>query len=1214
MTMANTGGTCLYTEARLNLEPAFPGSTISITLPASTTSTFGQRTQSRRTVITEDYVGKDEDAFAKRHLATDGSLYFRRKDDYPRAFLWRLLDNRKTLELQSVDFDHDTRHNFEANLTILLHFSAPIRPFCIAFSEPEDRDILTIFAITTANELYSLNLHRDFFVNATASEQDVKDWCKRSTVTQFLLRVPYRLFAISYKELLVPLDNGGILHLQRDPTDDVVWSETIYQQNTWTGSVRGWLPWKGEQKIRFDNTDLEPSAAPAVALSPDRDHILSVCLNHRLRAWNIQSGKPGIQLDLLGESIRPNDKTQPYFIGPSQSTIMQVIDLPGGTDGAVYHVATYSPKKHQFKFWGIRDADDVNFGFYDVQPDVEFVPPVDDLMNTTVWTLEEFHFNPGPAGWRGGELWIRARTGPSSKVYSLKFDLYDDSTKLAQIWKDDWISVNSGPLTVEGLKSNPANPNEDDADALEVYNHGLPERWLDFLFYPGRFTTATLETALVILRRGLERTKTTQVTFKGSLKERLSVIVASLAASKRSSSDDLDDYEDALAAQWQAYYGLVKDLHKRRGEALSFAFDRGSEMPWLVLSDSLSAIRQSSQLETFTANASVLASPKSLSGPLRKAFPKSESRDVSRLLNAAAGFRKSLSSSFHRQLEHQVEIEILQTQSLSIFDRMELMEQNVDVLGRVSEEDISILVEDLGMNVRDLTSEIFYRAIQTLVQEEEGQVNKKRQIARFGLKALVRVSQESLDTNYNVLLDLLVLILFMQFEEDLSDDFEASEIFVEIINQLKDCLVLSWLAGNAWAHQSPTGHASETLMKTLLETFKSSRKLPFTQTLLEGIFGHQVCESAIPRGLKSELLTYWSRVWLTQLFKQQGYDASLDDIMGILLSQKEYDFASKFSKFLTDGTWGTYLKGRMHISLGENDLASICFQKSAYNLALGIFSVEDADQINFIPLDQRDNFSDGLPRFYNHVISLFEKVKAYSYVADFARLGIKSLKGTENVELKTELLSRLFNASVQTSRFDEAYTALTRHSDIALKRSALRTLTTSMVQQSQTAALLKFPFLGLWDEFDAVLTSLCHTALNLKSSPPYHQILYAFRISRSNFRGAATILYQRLHRLKSTSSQINDPADESLTRCYLMIINALSSVSSEDAYILFDPRIEEGSKAPQWGLGQAKDKLKRHIITLETLRKEYQAELDRVETIENGQYPYVEAGDEMDIL
>jgi hypothetical protein len=170
-----------------------------------------------------------------------------------------------------------------------------------------------------------------------------------------------------------------------------------------------------------------------------------------------------------------------------------------------------------------------------------------------------------------------------------------------------------------------------------------------------------------------------------------------------------------------------------------------------------------------------------------------------------------------------------------------------------------------------------------------------------------------------------------------------------------------------------------------------------------------------------------------------------------------------------------------------------------------------------------------------------------------------------------------------------------------------------MITRSQTTDLLKFPFIGLTDEVDAILADLCHATLNLASGPPYHQILYSFRISRGNFRGAASILHERLQRLKSTSSKIHDPADESLSQCYLMIINALSSVSEDDAYILAEKRIDD-TVAPSWTIGTAKKMLKRQIVTLETLRKEYQAELDRVAAIETGQFPFVDPADDMDIL
>ena len=51
-----------------------------------------------------------------------------------------------------------------------------------------------------------------------------------------------------------------------------------------------------------------------------------------------------------------------------------------------------------------------------------------------------------------------------------------------------------------------------------------------------------------------------------------------------------------------------------------------------------------------------------------------------------------------------------------------------------------------------------------------------------------------------------------------------------------------------------------------------------------------------------------------------------------------------------------------------------------------------------------------------------------------------------------------------------------------------------------------------------------------------------------------------------------------------------------------------------WGIGQGKKLLKRQIVTLDTLRKEYQEELDRVAAIESGHFPFVETEDGMDIL
>jgi hypothetical protein len=101
-------------------------------------------------------------------------------------------------------------------------------------------------------------------------------------------------------------------------------------------------------------------------------------------------------------------------------------------------------------------------------------------------------------------------------------------------------------------------------------------------------------------------------------------------------------------------------------------------------------------------------------------------------------------------------------------------------------------------------------------------------------------------------------------------------------------------------------------------------------------------------------------------------------------------------------------------------------------IALGHFSVEESDSSGLVLEAERNSFSEGLASYYGHVVGLFEKVKAYSYVADFARLGLRSLTGQEEQELKTDLLQRLFSASIQTSRFENAYSAMARHNDTAL--------------------------------------------------------------------------------------------------------------------------------------------------------------------------------------
>lgn len=207
--MADTPVPCLYQETRLNLDSA----TSAVPLPTHSASTSVSRPPPEPTI-------EAEDEFARRYLATEASIHFRRKNKYPRSFLWRILNERRLLELQSVDLIQDRYNKGEAVLTLALNFPHPIQPFGIAFADPEQRDALNVFVLTIANELYTLTIHKDFFVRPSAVEPGVGNWCKIFAPSAFSFRFPYRLVATSAHELVLSLHDGGLLRLTRKPGDD----------------------------------------------------------------------------------------------------------------------------------------------------------------------------------------------------------------------------------------------------------------------------------------------------------------------------------------------------------------------------------------------------------------------------------------------------------------------------------------------------------------------------------------------------------------------------------------------------------------------------------------------------------------------------------------------------------------------------------------------------------------------------------------------------------------------------------------------------------------------------------------------------------------------------------------------------------------------------------------------------------------------------------
>ena len=160
-----------------------------------------------------------------------------------------------------------------------------------------------------------------------------------------------------------------------------------------------------------------------------------------------------------------------------------------------------------------------------------------------------------------------------------------------------------------------------------------------------------------------------------------------------------------------------------------------------------------------------------------------------------------------------------------------------------------------------------------------------------------------------------------------------------------------------------------------------------------------------------------------------------------------------------------------------------------------------------------------------------------------------------------------------------------------------------MCESCHNHELVALSFPGMQQDVDDILAERCKTTMDVVQGSPYHQLLYSWRIKHDNYRGAATVLFDRIQKLRvaGEGDKIagDDTLDTPVTKQYLLLINALTCVEPKQAWIYDES-----------GLGQGA--AKRRLVTLADVRKQYQDELDRIAAIQNNQFGF-EADDVMEI-
>ncbi|KAJ6157034.1 hypothetical protein N7497_005919 [Penicillium chrysogenum] len=1112
----------IYKDSRVDLRPYSSTTVANIQIPTQETAIR----RPRFSISSSDQelpIAKDEDEFARLYLATQGEVYFRKRRAYPRTFLWRVINDNKVLEIQSG--------------SSLLELNCPTS---------EDHEIISVFVITASKHLHTLSLRPEFFRRTSSIDENVRDWCKTCLPAPLAFSNPHRLHASSPLELFISLDNGALLRLTRRAGDDGShWSPLTFDERTWGSSIRGLVKWSAPSSIKHDGRNLDLNVANAIATTSDETYVFATCLNHTLKIWNLATNKLAATKDLLGRSLQDPDLV-PYTLNPAQTSFMRVFNAERAMDGGHrFYVVTYSPfEDGKFKFWAVKGGLTSELIIEELFADDVFRPVDPDATGNMFWNIADF----------------QVKSREEGKGWS-----FSD-------WASNWVSTT---FETHRQESPPPLVVDDVMDPTE--------KWLQYLLRPNRYMPEVLETALAIYQEAIKPLSS-------------------------SSSGGLKKNTDA---KWRQFWQVAEDLNKRRFEPISLAYDSYADMPWLLLSDSCAVVRECSITELFLHNSS-----SELSDGVPKMVDRWRHRNVSRelgpnfetasgLLKVASDFRKRFSPELDGACRAALQAEIFSEPSSSILDRMENFRERSDFANQISNKSFDALDAALSEYMRTdcLSMDAFLAIIQTASSHFCGEDSELASTC-FGARVLVSGAQETISISRQIFFDLLILVTFVdgEWEQTSKSDFDASDLFSMLVDLLREYEMMAWLSSNV--RKCPDSASKYRVDSMQRYTLKDSSKTNSQRTasILEDLFVTDIKPQQAIDSPQSYTLTLGIRdvvAWITRE-GEVNYQNAVAHIQCDLIAKNNIDLAWDFLRFQASSAWSTYVKGRLHVAMSEFDTAAIYFRKAAYLLScgkpMGNLSDMSAELLDLLDVDC---FHNGLAKYYQHILSIFEKVRSYSHVADFASLALQALdseiwaeQDSEYPTVRDDLLSRLFTGALKTCQFDQAYSALARLQDLKLQRTELSELISTILAVSGpgTAGLkqiLRFPtslvpnIASFIDEILVHLTRKQTTNVSwvdadnkiFPATPDYTRILQAYRIARSDYRGAAEIAYRNVQRLRkardspSTALTLkgreaddaarlpveeDDAESKEIRHELLSLINLLACVDKSEAYILVE--------------------------------------------------------------
>ena len=1217
----------LYTEVAFHAAPTTAASIHEIQIPRHD----GSYDKSKYSVRSHDSHTRNEQDYSQHHLATASDIYFRQHELAPRCILSRVVGQDKTLELIPTDISKSENDTTEACLALRLAFQDPILPSCAVAIDDKKTKEIEYFVCTSRNEIYHLRIPPDAFRRRDGLSEDVAQWCGAISLSSLSIETVYRIHAHSPYELFVSFTSGMVQRIRRK-AQSKTWTPENYDDRTWGASIRGFVGRGGQRMIEYGSTALDARAAQRMVASNDGNYLYTLCLNHQLRIWHLASGRLVVSQDLLNINRETRGKVQ---LNPAERGQMQLIKRSHMKNSILI---TFSPHEGgQFKFWDVKETPLEGMAVEDRYPGIKLTPPDPDPTGNTVWSVVGFDMHSN--GVRGSSeheimdvLW---RNDNHHQLYSLHFEFND----LERAWEKNWNAC-APTASKKSLAPTLSRSNAED----------ISGQWLDFLMWPGRYSVDTIETALSIFLEA--STKTAAFSQGDSLRARLATTIAADVVLRKyeNSVMDYDRFATDTDHQWKNFWRIVESLNEARNAPLAFAYDTYTSELWVIMADKCCAIRECDDGELIGLNEAAgmdmlqeICSERWAHRQLRLTSRGMSFEKMASIAKASHNFRAAFPVDLAQDLEVSVE-EVMSsnpertTSSVvyEIYDAVNFSDSiSNDVYDRCEKD-----LESFG-GLELLNND----AVLGLIHPTGGAVKRPKSHLRSTMIGSRLLSAGLLDYmlfTRELLWDLLVLVIFVEGELNQDDEklanFDAAELFSIITPELKTLDRNIWLATHSRSLSMDLESPKQSRQRTEAHPSDEHRTISILEsTLWSAIRPQPVTDQPQTYELLRAIqeISDWSASR-----EDVGFDNGTVYLLCDLLRHDELDCATEFLKFLPFTAWSTYAKARLYLAKSLFDSAAVYFRQCSFTLTHGKAIGELTTlSCGLLTAHEANAFYNGLPLYFHHILTLFESVSAYSQVALYAHLALQSL--TPNTKepspgFKQDTLSRLFTAQIRTSQFPLALSTLTQFTDTALQRSSCTSLINAIIDlasnltPSSSVELLQslswplHPHLSR--HLDTHLTTLAkhQTSLptqsnpfaNQATAPDYLSILYALRISQTNYRGAVSVLYDRLRLIQRSGKARSDPKATALRHALLGLINAMSCMGKEERWIVVDVgdhrdtrralgggvdgfRVEEGEAEEE-----RSRKRRRVIVTLADLRREYQATLDRCARVERGDFEF----------